>query len=333
MKPPMIVAEIGANHKGDSSHLLELIDYCIDAKASAVKLQTWSQTSMVLDPSYVISGGTWDGHNLMKLYQEAYLPWSMQRTVFEQYRDSSIEIFSSVFDDDALEFLEARNCPRYKIASFEITDLPLIMAVAKTGKPMIISTGMATMPEISDAFMTAQVNGCKDITLLKCTSAYPADPASANLNSMVRLGEKFKCKVGLSDHMPGIGVALAAVAMGACMIEKHVTLSRADGGLDAGFSIEPSELMQLVTESRRVAESMGNAAFGPTMGELPQLRLRRSLYVTRDMPAGSAFDMDCLTTARPANGISPNQYAKVLNRKAKTDIKAGTLLAWDMLEK
>ena len=334
VKFPTIVAEIGANH--GNNDLFDLIGKCSDAGAHAVKLQTWTQDTMVLDPAAKAEGGTWDGANLMELYREAYLPWDVQERVFTEYTDKSfegLEIFSSVFDLGALAFLESMACPRYKIASFEITDLPLIKAVAQTGKPMIISTGMATIGEITDAFCVAKGNGCTDLTLLKCTSAYPADPASANLKSMVLLRDKYHCKVGLSDHTPGIGVALAAVALGATMIEKHVTMSRAAGGLDAGFSIEPHELEQLVVESKRVAESLGDANFGPTEAEKPQLALRRSLYVVKDMAKGEPFTMDCLTTARPAIGVSPSHYAKALNKKANISISAGTLFSWEMLEK
>lgn len=329
MKYPEIVAEISANHKGSKNTAATLINECYLAGASAVKLQTWTDGEMVLDGRLVVpSDSPWAGLNMRALYAEAWLPWSWQQ---EFLTGTDITVFSSVFDLGALEFLERWGCPRYKIASFEITDLPLIEAVAKTKKPMIISTGMATEQEIKEAVSTAKLWGCTDLTLLKCTSAYPAEPASANLKAMVRLGSLFGCKFGLSDHTPGIGVALAAVALGAVMIEKHVTLSGTGGGLDSGFSIEINELAQLVTESRRAADAMGDASYGPTKEEVPQLYFRRSLVVTKDLKRGDRVQMDCLTTARPALGIPPNCLRNVLNKKTKQSIKAGTILQWNML--
>lgn len=326
MKYPEIVAEISANHNGSLDTATLLIDACFAAGADAVKLQTWTADQMVLDSSLAVPSGPWKGRNMKELYAEAWTPWDWQETFLRNPK-----VFSSVFDMGALQFLESQNCPRYKIASFEITDLSLIEAVAKTGKPMVISTGMATWQEIREAFVCAESNGCKDITLLKCTSAYPATSVSANLKSMVKMGDALKCKVGLSDHTPGIGVAVAAVALGASMIEKHVTLARACGGLDAGFSIEPMELAQLVVESRRAAEALGNAGFEPTKEEVPQLYFRRSLVVTKDLKRGDRVQIECLTTARPAIGIPPNNLRNVLNKKVKQSIKAGTILQWDML--
>lgn len=331
MTAPEIVAEISANHLGSIDNAIALIRAAAKAGAQAVKLQTWTSGKMVLDRSLVIQDGPWAGRNIADLYAEAHTPALWHQKLFDVAKEEGIQIFSSVFDAPALALLESLGCPRYKIASFEITDLPLIAMVARTGKPMIISTGMATAAEINDAYMIARTNGCTDITLLKCTSAYPAEPRTANLHAMFPMRGKYKCKVGFSDHTQGIGVAVAAAALGASMIEKHLTLSRAAGGPDAAFSLEPLELEQLCTEALRAYQALGITEFKSVESEQPQRALRRSLYVAKDMAAGEVFAADCLATARPANGISPNQYSKVLNCKAKTSIKAGTLLVWDMV--
>jgi pseudaminic acid synthase len=327
-----IVAELSANHNGSFERALKIVQAVKDAGASAIKLQTWSPDKMVLDPTIVLRDGPWVGTNLAELYRKAHMPWESQRTIFAYAKTIGLECFSSVFDEESLGFLEGLGCPRYKIASFEIVDLPLIEAVASTKKPMIISTGMADIGEIEQAVEVAQRVGCRDLTLLKCTSAYPADGSAANLRSMHYLRERFHVDVGLSDHTPGIGVAITAIAWGARMIEKHVTLSRADGGLDAAFSIEPAELATLVRESTTVEKCLGQVVFGASEHERPQLELRRSLYFTQDTPAGTYLGEEHVRSARPAKGVSPRLYRRVLGSRLTRDVRAGQAVQWEVLE-
>lgn len=327
-----IIAEIGANHGGKESRARELVEAARGAGAAAVKLQTWAPGKMVLDPSIMLRDGPWAGMNLSALYEEANLPWEIQRQVFAYARELGIECFSSVFDRPSLDFLEQIGCPRYKVASFELVDLPLIYAIAKTKKPIILSTGMAEFVEIEQAVQTAREGGCKDITLLKCSSAYPADGAAANLRTMAYLRERLQVAVGLSDHTPGIGVAIVAVAHGAEMIEKHLTLRQADGGLDAEFSIVPSELAALVEEAKRVARCLGTVAFGPTVRELPQLALRRSLYFAEDIAAGTYLGERHVVSARPAKGLAPRYIGRILGSKTARDVRAGEPVLWDAIE-
>lgn len=328
-----IVAELSANHNGSLERALAIVDAVKAAGAHAVKLQTWSPDAMVLDRSLVLRDGPWAGRNLSELYAQAHIPWDQQAKVFSHAMSIGLEWFSSVFDLESLEFLEDAGCPRYKVASFEIVDLPLIRAIAKTKKPMIISTGMATHVEIEEAVQAANEAGCRSITLLKCTSAYPADGSTANLRSIRYLVERFKAdEAGLSDHTPGIGVALVAIALGATMIEKHVTLSRADGGLDAQFSIEPAELATLVQEAARVERSIGTVSFGPTEHERPQLALRRSLYFAKDIPTGTVLEEQHIRSARPAKGVQPRYIGRLLGSKTTRDVRRGEPVLWDKVQ-
>ena len=329
-----IVAELSANHLGSFNRACAIVDAAKAAGAAAVKLQTWTPGTMVLDPEARITGGRWDGLNMAELYAEAQLPWKAQEAVFEYARAHSIECFSSVFDTGALAFLEGLRCPRYKIASFELVDLPLIRAVAATRKPIILSTGMAYKGEIDEAVHAARSAGATDITLLRCTSAYPADASEANLATMVSMARLWSCQPGLSDHTEGIGVAVTAAALGATMIEKHVTLARDDGGLDAAFSIEPAELALLVREARRAERALGNAAaYGPGAAEKPQLGLRRSLHFTADLEAGTTVERQHLCTARPAAGVAPRLLAQVVGGKTTTAVRAGLPVTWDVVER
>lgn len=327
-----VVAELSANHNGSLKRALAIVDAVHAAGAAAVKLQTWAAGMMVLDPALRVERGPWAGENMSGLYDRALMPWNQQRVVFAHARDIGLECFSSVFDLESLAFLQSLGCPRYKIASFEAVDIPLIMAVAATKKPIIISTGMATKVEIGDAVTAARQGGARDITLLKCTSAYPADGSSANL-AMMRALADWDIAVGLSDHTVGIGVAVTAAALGATMIEKHVTLSRADGGLDSGFSLEPAELAQLVREVAGVERAIGAShQFGPTEQEKPQLELRRSLYFAADLPAGTYLGEQHIRSARPALGIAPRFYRRLLGSRLRADVRRGTPVSWDMVE-
>lgn len=328
-----IVAELSCNHDGKLERALALVDAVADAGAHAVKLQTWTPGTMVLDHTIVLRTGPWVGHNLAELYEKAHTPWEWHLPIFKRARERGIEAFSSAFDADSVRFLESINCPRYKVASFELVDLPLIKAIAATKKPMIMSTGMATPAEIDMAMDAAHDAGARDITLMKCTSAYPADGSSANLATMRSMATRWAVKVGLSDHTPGVGVAIAAAALGADMIEKHFTLWRAEGGFDAPFSIDAPELKLLVEEAARVEKAMGAPdRIGPTEHEKPQLELRRSLYFAQDMKPGEYVGEQHIATARPARGISPRLYWRVLGARVLVGVHRGQPVSLDCLE-
>ena len=327
-----IVAELSCNHSGSLERALALVDAVADAGAHAVKLQTWTPGAMVLDRSIVLRDGPWVGTNLAELYEQAHTPWAWHLDIFKRARGRGIEAFSSCFDLDSLRFLESIDCPRYKVASFELVDLRLIRALAATKKPLILSTGMATAEEIDFAVEAAREAGCRDLTLMKCTSAYPADGSSANLATMRTMARRWSVDVGLSDHTPGVGVAIAAAALGASMIEKHFTLWRAEQGFDANFSIEAPELKVLVEEARRVEKALGEPDhYGPTEHEKPQLELRRSLYFAEDLAPGSFIGEQHITTARPARGISPRFYRRVLGAKVLVGVHRGQPVSWEVL--
>lgn len=318
-----IVAEISCNHLKNFERAQKLVRECCCAGADAVKLQVWHPTHMVGPNTHVITGGPWAGRELADLYAEAYTPWTWIETLFDIIKSYGVKPFASVFDRNALSFLERIGCTRYKIASFELVDLPLIAAVARTGKPMIMSTGMATTDEIAEAVATARMADCADLTLLKCTSAYPADPGSMNLQEIQRMKYRHGCEIGLSDHSQGIGVAVAAAALGAVMIEKHVTLKRADGGPDAEFSLEPHELDQLVKECHRAAAAAGDPV-PSTEDEAPQRALRRSLYWAKDLPAGHVVTTDDVFSARPALGLPPGDIHRIVGHGLMADVKERT---------
>jgi N-acetylneuraminate synthase len=334
--PPFIIAEMSGNHNGSIDRALDIVDAIADSGAQALKLQTYTADTMTLDIAereFVIDDpkSLWTGRSLYGLYREAHTPWEWHAPIFERARSRGLAAFSTPFDATAVDFLEALDVPCYKIASFENVDLPLIRKVAATGKPVIVSTGLATLAEIGQAVDAARGAGCRDLVLLKCTSTYPASPADSHLRTLPHLREAFHCEVGLSDHTIGIGAALASVALGATVIEKHVTRRRADGGVDSAFSLEPQELRQLVEEAERVRLALGDVRYGPSANEVRSLRYRRSLYVVRAMRAGEPFSRNNVRAIRPGLGLPPRHIDGVLGRRAARDIAAGTALAWDLV--
>ncbi len=334
--PPFVVAEMSGNHNQSLERALEIVDAAADSGAHACKIQTYTADTMTLDvkrDEFVVDASLalWKGKSLHELYEEAHTPWEWHEPIFERCRKRGIIGFSAPFDSSAVEFLEACRVPLYKIASFELTDLPLIALVASTGKPMIMSTGMATAAEIDEAVRTARSNGCKQLILLKCTSTYPALAEDSNILAIPHMRELFQCEIGLSDHTLGIGVAVGAVALGATLIEKHFTLRRADGGVDSAFSLEPAELAALVVETERVWRSLGRVFYGPMEHEKASLKYRRSLYVAVSMRAGDVLTKENLRIVRPALGLPPKYFDQMLGRRIKKDVVAGTALTWDLL--
>jgi pseudaminic acid synthase len=333
---PLIVAELSANHNGSLERALELVDAVAASGAQVLKLQTYTADTLTLDvdrPEFRIDtpGSLWQGRTLYDLYQEASTPWEWHPPIVERCRALGLDWFSSPFDPTAVDFLESLDAPAYKIASFEVVDLPLIRRVAATGKPVVISTGMATIAEIDAAVRAARDGGAQDIVLLQCTSTYPATPESSNLRTIPHLAETFGCPVGLSDHTLGLGVPIAAVGLGAVLIEKHVTLARADGGPDSAFSLEPDELRALAEESERAWQALGHVNYGPLSEEGASLAHRRSLYITRDLRAGDVLTADNLRSVRPANGLPPRHLDELLGRKVGRDVARGTPASWDLL--
>jgi N-acetylneuraminate synthase len=334
--PPFVIAEMSGNHKGSLERALAIVDAVADAGAQALKLQTYTADTMTLDLAereFLIDDpqSLWAGRTLYDLYREAHTPWDWHAPIFERARQRGLVAFSTPFDATAVDFLESLDVPCYKIASFENVDLPLIRRVAATGKPLIVSTGLATLEEIADAVAAARDAGCRDLVLLKCTSAYPASPADSHLRTIPHLRAAFDCEVGLSDHTLGNGAALAAIALGATVIEKHVTLRRADGGVDSAFSLEPQELKQLVEDSERARLALGSVHYGPSANEVGSLRFRRSLYVVRDVRRGEELTRENVRAIRPGLGLPPKHLERVLGRRASRDIAAGTALAWELI--
>jgi len=333
---PFIVAEMSGNHNQSLERALQIVEAAAKAGVHAIKLQTYTPDTMTIDVTngdFLIedSDSLWKGKNIYELYKEAYTPWEWHEPIFKRCKELGLMAFSTPFDETAVDFLEELDVPSYKIASFEITDLPLIRKVASTGKPMIISTGMATVAEIDEAVRTAKEAGCSDIILLKCTSSYPASPADSNLMTIPHLKQLFGCPVGLSDHTLGIGVAVASVALGAVLIEKHFTLSRADGGVDAAFSLEPEEMRMLVEETKRAWQALGTVRYGPTESEEKSLKFRRSIYIVKDLKAGDVLSPENIRIIRPGYGLSPKYYDVVLGRRVREDVRKGTPLSWDKL--
>jgi pseudaminic acid synthase len=336
-QPPTIIAELSGNHDGSLDSVLRLVDEAAAAGAHAVKLQTYTADTMTLDLSvgqfYLDDQSTlWHGETLYDLYARAHTPWEWHAPIFDRARSRGLVAFSTIFDPTALEFLESLDVPAYKIASFENTDLPLIRLAARTGKPLIMSTGMASLDELDEAVHAARDGGCKNLVLLKCTSSYPADPAESNLRTMPFLRARYGCEVGLSDHTLGIGAAIASVAFGAVAIEKHFALSREDGGVDAAFSMTPDELAQLVQESRTAAAAIGEVHFGPTEAELKELPYRRSLYITEDLRSGDELSADNVRPIRPGGGLPPKFFEEVMGRRVAQNVSRGTPLSWDLLQ-
>lgn len=314
-----------------------MVDAALEAGAHAIKLQTYTADSMTLDvdtPDFTINepDSLWFGEKLHALYAKAATPYEWHKPLFEYIRKKGGIAFSSPFDEEAVDFLNDLDVPCFKIASFELTDLPLIAKAASKGKPLIISTGMATLGEIEEAVSTARINGCQDIVLLKCTSTYPASADNTNLLTIPHLKDAFGVQVGLSDHTQGIGAAVGAVALGASVIEKHFVLDRNAGGVDAEFSLEPHELAALVTECKRVKAALGTVAYGGVQDEQQSKKYRRSIYASEDIPAGGVISTTQIKVVRPAFGLAPKHKSKVVGMKAKSDIKAGTPLSWALLE-
>jgi N-acetylneuraminate synthase len=334
--PPCVIAEVSGNHNQSLDRALEIVDAATAAGAHAIKLQTYRPDTITLDikeGEFVIGdpNSIWKGRCLYELYQEAHTPWEWHAAIIQRAQERGIACFSTPFDETAVEFLETLNVPCYKLGSFECTHLPLIRRIARTGKPLIISTGMATLAEIDEAVRTARRHGCPDIVLLKCTSNYPASPENSNLRTIPHLRELFDCEVGLSDHTLGIGAAVAAIALGATVIEKHITLSRADGGVDSVFSLEPDELKALVQECMRAWQALGCIRYGPTESERGAATRRRSLYISKDMGAGEMLTADNVKIVRPGLGLPPKYYDVCLGRRVKCTVKAGTALSWDII--
>lgn len=332
---PYIIAEMSGNHNGDINRAKELIRAAKAAGADAVKLQTYTADTITINhdsEAFIIHGGLWDGYKLYDLYKEAYTPWEWHKELFDEAKNNDITIFSSPFDHTAVDLLESLDAPAYKIASFELIDLPLIRRVAQTGKPVIMSTGNACLSEIEEAVNTARSNGCQDIILLHCTSGYPTPASESNLRTIHNLSESFSCLVGLSDHTMDIGVSVAAVALGAAVIEKHFTLSRSDGGPDSGFSLEKEELAMLVKNCHMAQEALGHVNYASTASEAKTKCHRRSLYVVKDIKKGQVLTSDNIRSIRPGDGMAPKYYDVVLGKKAKVDLSFGTPLSFDVIE-
>jgi N-acetylneuraminate synthase len=333
---PFVIAEMSGNHNQSLERALDIVDAAAHAGANAIKLQTFKADAITLDLAegeFFLSDPTspWKGANLHALYRQSQTPWEWHAPIIARARDRGLVCFSSPFDEDAVDFLESLDVPAYKIASFENVHLPLIAKAAATGKPLIISTGMASVAELAEAVPTARAAGCRDLVLLRCSSTYPAAPGNTNLRTIPHLKELFDCEVGLSDHSMGVGVAVAAVALGATVIEKHLTLARADGGVDSTFSLEPSEFSALVTETERAWEAMGTIHYGPTPDEMKSLPYRRSLYISRDMRAGDIFSADTLRIIRPGIGLAPKYQDLIIGRTVTRDVCKGTPLSWDLV--
>ena len=327
---------MSGNHNQSLERALEIVGSAAKAGAHALKIQTYTADTMTLDINqgeFHISdpSSLWAGNSLYQLYQEAYTPWEWHKPIFDRCQELGMIGFSTPFDESAVDFLESLQVPLYKIASFENTDLPLIRKVAQTGKPMIISTGMSTIAELDETVRTAREAGCQDLILLKCTSTYPANPENTNLLTIPHLRDLFNVQVGLSDHTMGIGAAIASAALGATVIEKHFTLSRADGGVDSAFSMEPEEMRQLVVESERAWQALGKITYGATEAEKASLKFRRSLYIAQDMKAGEVFTTENLRTVRPGLGLPPKYYDNILGKVVKQDVRRGTPVSWKII--
>jgi len=329
------VAELSANHDQSFDQAVRILRVAKDAGADAVKLQTYTADTITLRSEkecFRIAGGTlWDGRILHDLYQEAFTPWEWQPKLKEIADELGMHLFSSAFDDSAVDFLERMNVPAYKVASFELVDIGLIEKMARTGKPLIMSTGMASVDEISEAVGAARGAGAAQIALLKCTSAYPAPPEEANLLTIPELARRFGCPVGLSDHTMGIAVPVAAVALGACIIEKHLCLRRADGGPDGAFSLEPQEFKAMVEAVRTAEKALGSVQFAPGPREANSLKFRRSLFVVEDIKKGELFTKQNVRSIRPADGLHPRHFNEVLGKHAACDIERGTPLGWALV--
>jgi len=333
--PIYIIAEMSANHGQSYDEAVKIIHAAKEAGADAIKLQTYTPDTMTIDCNneyFRVGKGTiWEGRNLYDLYKEAYTPWEWQPKLKEIANNLGMDLFSTPFDDTAVEFLEKMGVPAYKIASFELVDIPLIQRVAKTGKPIIMSTGMATLAEIDEAVQTARDAGCKELALLKCTSGYPADPEEMNLRTIPHMAEAFSLPVGLSDHTLSIAVPVAAVALGACIVEKHFTLSRAVPGPDSAFSLEPHEFKAMVEAIRATEKALGAVNYAVTEKEAASQVFKRSIFIVKDIKAKEILTKTNIRCIRPGNGLAPKYYECLLGRTIKYDVKKGTPTSWELL--
>ena len=336
--PPLIIAEMSGNHNQSLERALEIVEEAAKAGVHAIKLQTYTADTMTLDlndDTFSVNDpdSLWAGRSLYELYDEAHTPWEWHQAIFQRAGELGILAFSTPFDDTAVDFLESLNVPFYKIASQENTDINLIRRVARTGKPLIISAGMATQKELTEAVEEARDAGCKELTLLKCTSTYPASPENTNISTIPDMRRLFNCEIGLSDHTMGIGVSVASVAMGVSIIEKHMTLSRQDGGVDSDFSMEPDEMNNLVIETERAWRSYGTVSYGTTEAEKKSLKYRRSLYIIHDMKAGEILSTRNLRAIRPGYGLETKYLDELLGQKVSKDLIRGTPMSWDFIKK
>lgn len=333
--PPYIIAELSANHNGDINRAFQIMEEAKKAGADAIKLQTYTHETITMDcdsEEFQIQGGLWDGQTLYELYKGAHMPWEWHEPLFEKARELGITIFSSPFDFSAVDLLEELNAPAYKIASFEVIDLPLIKRVAQTGKPMIISTGMANEEEIAEAIKTAKDNGCKELVVLHCVSGYPAPAEQYNLRTIADIAERFDVLSGLSDHTIDNATSVASVALGACLIEKHVTMDRNGGGADDSFSLEPPELKALCQDTKTAWQALGRVNYKRTEAEKGNVKFRRSLYVVKDVKLGDKVTPENVRSIRPGFGIAPKHYDTVLGMKFSSDVKSGTALSFKVIK-
>lgn len=335
-KSPFIIAEMSGNHNQSLEKALEIVDAAASTGASAIKMQTFTEDSMTIESEeehFQITDpkSLWAGQSLYNLYKTAKTPFEWHQPIIERAKSHGLICFSSPFDEAAVDFLETLDVPAYKIASFECVDLPLISKAASTGKPLIISTGMANLAEISEAVEAARSAGCRDLVLLKCTSTYPASAENTNLRTISKLRELFNCEVGLSDHTMGVGASVAAIAFGASVIEKHFTLDRDEGGVDAAFSLEPAEFKSLVQESNTAWKALGEVKFGPTVAEEKARTRRRSIYITEDMEKGEVFTTSNLRRIRPGHGLPPKYYNELLGKRVSKSVKKGTPMQWHLI--
>ena len=333
---PFIIAEMSGNHNHSLERALQIVDAVAKSGARALKIQTYTPDTMTLDldrREFFISdpNSLWAGSTLYQLYQSAYTPWEWHEPIFKRARDLGLLAFSTPFDFSAVDFLEKLDVPCYKIASFENVDLPLIRYAAATGKPLIISTGMASVAELDELVAAARDGGCKDLVLLKCTSSYPASPEDSNIATIPHLRQLFGCEVGLSDHTLGIGVSVASVALGATVIEKHFTLCRAEGGVDSAFSLEPEEMSSLVSESAHAWQALGQVHYGLTSEEARSIQFRRSIYIVENLKAGEVLSKTNIRCIRPGLGLSPKFFDAVLGKTINADVNRGTALSWGLI--
>lgn len=333
--PPFIIAEMSGNHNQSLDRAMKIIDAAAKSGVDAIKLQTYTADTMTLDISsgdfYINDPNSqWTGRSLYDLYKEAHTPWEWHQPIFDRCKELGIICFSTPFDETAVDFLEELDVPCYKIASFENSDLSLIRRVAATGKPMIISTGMATVAELDETVRSAREAGCKNLILLKCTSTYPAEPENSNIVTIPHMSRLFNCQVGLSDHTMGLGVSVASVALGATVIEKHFTLDRSEGGVDSSFSLEPSEMSELVLQAKRAWMALGQITYGATKAEQKSIKYRRSLYVVKDLKAGERLTRENVRAIRPGFGLPTKYFDLLLGRTVRENVKRGTPVDWNL---